>query len=262
MANDQKNEQSVMLSLEDILSQDPQLNGNLLSTPLSSQDKKDEIDLSALQRIGAAEREEFVAPTNISNMAYQPIQLKEKKASPVLKGLMLLLGALGLIVGGIYLGEVLKSKLGKDQLIVSQNPQTPQNPQNPQTPQTPQIPQADAINPAGIEKPISSTNSNIDPTQPAPSRQSYLVGLEQAKQLFNQGKFEMSLVVLGSLNDDYPNDIKILSMMGTLWLKMNRPELARTYWENVLRMDPQNRSIIEALKQINQTSNINGQESE
>jgi hypothetical protein len=143
-----------------------------------------------------------------------------------------------------------------------QTPQNPQNPQNPQTPQTPQIPQADAINPASIEKPISSTNSNIDPTQPAPSRQSYLVGLEQAKQLFNQGKFEMSLVVLGSLNDDYPNDIKILSMMGTLWLKMNRPELARTYWENVLRMDPQNRSIIEALKQINQTSNINRQESE
>ena len=129
MANDQKNEQSVMLSLEDILSQDPQLNGNLLSNSLSSQDKKDEIDLGALQRIGAAEREEFVAPTNISNMAYQPIQLKEKKASPVLKGLMLILGALGLIVGGVYLGEVLKSKLGKDQLITSQNPQTPQNPQ-------------------------------------------------------------------------------------------------------------------------------------
>jgi hypothetical protein len=158
MANDQKNEQSVMLSLEDILSQDPQLNGNLLSTPLSSQDKKDEIDLSALQRIGAAEREEFVAPTNISNMAYQPIQLKEKKTSPVLKGLMLLLGALGLIVGGIYLGEVLKSKLGKDQLIVSQNPQTPQIPQTPQTPQTPQQANNQANMTTGLQ-------SAVDPNQ-------------------------------------------------------------------------------------------------
>jgi hypothetical protein len=35
---------------------------------------------------------------------------------------------------------------------------------------------------------------------------------------------------------------------------MNRPELARNYWEQVLRMDPQNRSIIEALKQLNQSS--------
>lgn len=106
----------------------------------------------------------------------------------------------------------------------------------------------------------SNPKNNLDPTQPAPSRQSYLVGLEQAKQLFNQGKFEMSLVILSALNEDYPNDIKILSMMGTLWLKMNKPELARTYWENVLKMDPQNRTIIEALKQINQNQSLNEQE--
>jgi hypothetical protein len=122
----------------------------------------------------------------------------------------------------------------------------PANPQ--QNPQNPELPQQNPQNPQNPE-PQQNPQQN-----PAPSRQSYLVGLEKAKQLFTAGKYELSLVALSSLNEDYPNDIKILSMIGTLWMKMNKPELARGYWEQVLRMDPENRSIIEALKQINSRS--------
>ncbi len=124
MANDQKNEQSVMVSIDDILSQDPHLSGGLLNTPLVSE-KKDEIDLSALQKIGAADREDFMAPASASNIAFQPIQLREKKTSPVLTGFLILIGAIGLIVGGIYLGEVLKSRFMKTDPLV-QNTTPPQ----------------------------------------------------------------------------------------------------------------------------------------
>ena len=55
-------------------------------------------------------------------------------------------------------------------------------------------------------------------------------------------------------------DAMHVSKKKLLWLKMNKPELARTYWENVLKMDPQNRTIIEALKQINQNQSLNEQE--
>jgi hypothetical protein len=87
---------------------------------------------------------------------------------------------------------------------------------------------------------------------PAPSRQSYLLGIEQVKQLYRAGKYELAITFLKNLDQDYPNDPQIMSMMGTLYLKINREELAREYWERVLRVDPNNRAVIEALKQLNQ----------
>jgi hypothetical protein len=41
-------------------------------------------------------------------------------------------------------------------------------------------------------------------------------------------------------------------MMGTLYLKVGQEELAREYWERVLQIDPTNKTVIEALKQLNQ----------
>jgi hypothetical protein len=40
-------------------------------------------------------------------------------------------------------------------------------------------------------------------------------------------------------------------MMGTLWLQLGRRELARETWERVLQIDPENRAVIEALRQLN-----------
>jgi hypothetical protein len=86
--------------------------------------------------------------------------------------------------------------------------------------------------------------------QPAPTRQSYLINLEKSRQLFKAGKYELALVALKSLDQQYPNDVTIKSMIGTLWLQLNQPELAREAWESALKIDPNNRTIIEALKQL------------
>lgn len=87
--------------------------------------------------------------------------------------------------------------------------------------------------------------------KPAPSRRSYFLGLEKVKQLYRAGKYELAIVFLKKLEQDYPNDVQIMSMMGTLWLKMGQEELAREYWEKVLAIEPQNRPVIEALKRLN-----------
>lgn len=87
--------------------------------------------------------------------------------------------------------------------------------------------------------------------QPQPSRPSYLLGIDEVQKLFRAGKYEVALVRLTELEKAYPNDAKLLSMMGTLWLKLGRRELARDVWERVLQMEPDNRAVIEALKQLN-----------
>lgn len=82
------------------------------------------------------------------------------------------------------------------------------------------------------------------------SRQSYLVGLEKARQLFKARKYELAMIALKSLDQDYPNDLTIKSMLGTLWLQLNQPVLARESWEAALKINPNNRTVIQALKQL------------
>ena len=87
--------------------------------------------------------------------------------------------------------------------------------------------------------------------RPARSRQSYFLGVENVKKLYRAGRHEMAIIYLKDLEEDYPNDPKLLSMMGTLYLKVGQEELAREYWERVLQIDPTNKTVIEAMKQLN-----------
>ncbi len=85
----------------------------------------------------------------------------------------------------------------------------------------------------------------------APSRPSYLLGIEEIQKLFRSGNYELAMVRLVQLEKAYPNDVRLLSMKGTLWLKLGREELAREAWERALQIDPNDRSVIEALKRLN-----------
>lgn len=85
----------------------------------------------------------------------------------------------------------------------------------------------------------------------SPTRPSYLLGIDEVQELFQAGKFELAMVRVTELEKAYPNDAKLLSMMGTLWLQLGRRELARETWERVLQIDPENRAVIEALRQLN-----------
>jgi hypothetical protein len=85
----------------------------------------------------------------------------------------------------------------------------------------------------------------------APSRPSYLLGIEEVSKLYRSGNFELAMVRLVQLEKAYPNDVRLLAMKGTLWLELGREELAREAWERALQIDPDDRSVIEALKRLN-----------
>lgn len=85
---------------------------------------------------------------------------------------------------------------------------------------------------------------------PAPTRPSYLLGIDEVQRLFKAQNYELAMVRLTQLERAYPNDTKILSMKGTLWLKLGREELAREAWERVLQIEPDNRAVLEALKRL------------
>lgn len=88
---------------------------------------------------------------------------------------------------------------------------------------------------------------------PAPTRPSYLRGIDEVRTLYQAGRHEAAMSHLGELNEAYPNDERILSMKGTLWLEMGRESLARDAWEQVLQINPDNDSVREALRRLEGT---------
>ena len=89
---------------------------------------------------------------------------------------------------------------------------------------------------------------------PAPTRPSYFRGIDEAQRLFEAGHYEMAMIRLADLENAYPNDGRIKSMKGTLWLRLGREDLARQTWEQVLQIDPDNQPVMEALRRLDGTA--------
>lgn len=101
---------------------------------------------------------------------------------------------------------------------------------------------------AAAGKPAAAPAGEADA---APTRPSYLLGVETVNKLFKTGNFELAMVRLVNLERAYPDDLKLLSMKGTLWLRLGRVNLARQAWEEVLQIDPDNKPVLRALKRLN-----------
>jgi tetratricopeptide (TPR) repeat protein len=88
-------------------------------------------------------------------------------------------------------------------------------------------------------------------TGPTPSpRSSYLLTLAKVKDLYKTRNYEVALVELTSLERDYPNDERILSMKGSLYEKLGKKQLARDTWQTVLSINPYNLQVVEALQRL------------
>jgi hypothetical protein len=81
-------------------------------------------------------------------------------------------------------------------------------------------------------------------------RSSYLLTLAKVKDLYRTRNYEIALVELVSLEREYPNDERIMSMKGSLYEKVGRRQLARESWEAVLAINPYNLQVAEALQRL------------
>ena len=110
-----------------------------------------------------------------------------------------------------------------------------------------ELPSSDELSESGLP----SKKKKGSGSEAAPYRPSYLLGIENVRKLYKAGKYELAMVRLKKLEEAYPGDEKILSMKGTLWVKLGRESLARKAWERVLQINPDNQEVIEALKRLN-----------
>jgi tetratricopeptide (TPR) repeat protein len=97
------------------------------------------------------------------------------------------------------------------------------------------------------KKPL--TKARGEQTPPA-GKASYLLTLERVKELYRTRHYELGLVELVELEKQYPEDEHILSMKGSLYERLGNKALAREAWQQVLRINPYNLAVLEALQRL------------
>ncbi len=85
---------------------------------------------------------------------------------------------------------------------------------------------------------------------PPAAKASYLLTLERVKELYRTRHYELGLVELVELEKQYPEDEHILSMKGSLYERLGNKPLAREAWQQVLRINPYNLAVLEALQRL------------
>jgi hypothetical protein len=85
---------------------------------------------------------------------------------------------------------------------------------------------------------------------PQGPKASYLLTLAKVKDLYRTHHYELGLVEIVRLEQQYPDDEHILSMKGSLYERLGNKNLAREAWQEALRLNPFNLAVLEALQRL------------
>ena len=83
------------------------------------------------------------------------------------------------------------------------------------------------------------------------AKASYLLTLARVKDLYRSKQYELALVELAELDRQYPEDEHILSMKGSLYERLGNIKLAKEAWQQTLRINSANLSVMDALERLN-----------
>ena len=81
-------------------------------------------------------------------------------------------------------------------------------------------------------------------------RKSYLGGVARVSEMWNARRYELALIEVVALEKEYPQDARLQSMKGSLYLKLGKASLARAAWEKALTINPEDAGVAEALRQL------------
>jgi len=97
--------------------------------------------------------------------------------------------------------------------------------------------------------PASGAGARLD-VKAAAHKRSYLGAVAKINEMYLARKYELALIELVSLEKEYPQDVRLLSMKGSLYLKLGKPKLAREAWEKALTINPEDQLLTESLREL------------
>lgn len=78
----------------------------------------------------------------------------------------------------------------------------------------------------------------------------FRAALARVEGLYRQKSYDLALLELMKLRQDFPDDVKLLTMQGTLHWKLGEKEKAQKAWQRVLELEPSNFSVLELLEKM------------
>ncbi len=98
---------------------------------------------------------------------------------------------------------------------------------------------------------ITADGKRVDP-RTGFSQKSYLGSLARVNELYRAKRFELALVELVRLEQQFPEDGRILAMKGSLLVRLRKIPQAREAYERALTINPEDIGVAEALREISE----------
>jgi len=102
----------------------------------------------------------------------------------------------------------------------------------------------------GIETPTLADQEMLGKTPPEGKSKSYLATLAKLGEMYSAHRYELALIEVVDLEQQYPKDARLLAMKGSLYQKLGKSALARDAWKKSLEYDPTDATVAEALRSL------------
>jgi tetratricopeptide (TPR) repeat protein len=101
-----------------------------------------------------------------------------------------------------------------------------------------------------VDTPTAADQEMLGKTPPEGRSKSYLGTLAKVSEMYGAHRYELALIEIVDLEQQYPKDARLLAMKGSLYQKLGKPKLAREAWKQALEMDPSDVTVAEALRAL------------
>jgi len=101
-----------------------------------------------------------------------------------------------------------------------------------------------------IEPPTAADQEMLGNTPPPGRSKSYLATLAKVGEMYADHRYELALIEVVDLEQQYPKDPRLQAMKGSLYQKLGKGALARQAWKRALELDPSDTTVAEALRAL------------
>jgi tetratricopeptide (TPR) repeat protein len=102
----------------------------------------------------------------------------------------------------------------------------------------------------GVESPTLADQEMLGKTPPEAKSKSYLSILAKVGEMYSAHRYELALIEVVDLEQQYPKDARLQAMKGSLYQKLGKSALARDAWKKSLEYDPTDATVAEALRSL------------
>ncbi len=99
-----------------------------------------------------------------------------------------------------------------------------------------------------VEQPTLADQELLGKEPQQKPAKSYLGAMARIAEMYAAHRYELALIEVVDLGQQYPKEARVEAMKGSLYQKLGKTQLAREAWKKALELDPSDAVVAEALR--------------